>query len=232
MNNDRRDFLKYSLGIGLGLLLPKISKSAANNNLYEELGIQKVTILHTNDTHSQVEPLPKNHYRYPNQGGYSRRAYLINDVLRSNNNVLIFDAGDFYQGTPYFNIYKGKIEVEFMNKMHYSATTIGNHEFDLGLDTLAQNLSSANFDVISSNYDFANHNKLSKIVYPYKIYKFNKIKIGVFGLGIDPKGLIDPYIWGNTKYKEPMQTAAEMTYLLKKDYKCDLIICLSHLGYK
>ncbi|MGB4665263.1 MAG: hypothetical protein WBH72_02965, partial [Bacteroidales bacterium] len=87
MNNDRRDFLKYSLGIGLGLLLPKISKSAANNNLYEELGIQKVTILHTNDTHSQVEPLPKNHYRYPNQGGYSRRAYLIKDVLSSNDNV-------------------------------------------------------------------------------------------------------------------------------------------------
>ena len=86
--------------------------------------------------------------------------------------------------------------------------------------------------LLCSNYDFANHNKLSKIVNPYKIYKFNKIKIGVYGLGIDPKGLIDPYIWDNTKYKDPMQTAAEMTYLLKKDYKCNLIICLSHLGYK
>ncbi|MGB4542827.1 MAG: metallophosphatase [Bacteroidales bacterium] len=232
MNNGRRDFLKSVLGIGAGLLLPKIAKPNTANNLHEELGLKKITILHTNDTHSQIEPLPKNHYRYPGQGGYSRRAYLINQIKRDNDKVFIFDSGDLYQGTPYFNIYKGKLEIEYLNKMYYTAITIGNHEFDLGLNVLGENLLQANFDIISSNYVFTNDPILSKIVKPYKIYNIDKLKIGVFGLGIEPTGLIDKNLWGKTIYKDPMETAAKMALLLKKEYKCNLVICLSHLGYK
>ena len=143
----------------------------------------KITILHTNDVHSQIEPFPSNHNKYPNKGGFARRADLFEEIIDLNQNTLIFDAGDIFQGTPYFNFFQGDLELSLMKKMGYSAATIGNHEFDAGLKTLKQNIINNDFQFISSNYDFTNTVLDSKIN-DYKIYNKSGIKIGVFGLGI------------------------------------------------
>ena len=191
----------------------------------------KITILHSNDVHSQIEPFPANHDRFPNRGGFARRASIFNEIRSVNPNTLIFDAGDIFQGTPYFNFFQGELELKLMKEMGYNAATIGNHEFDAGLDSLKQNILSTNFQFIISNYDFSN-TILEGITTPYKIYKKQGIKIGVFGLGIELKGLVNPYLYKETKYYDPVEISNEMVKILKNEKKCDLIICVSHLGHE
>jgi len=191
----------------------------------------KITILHSNDVHSQIEPFPTNHDRFPNRGGFARRASIFNEIRSVNPNTLIFDAGDIFQGTPYFNFFQGELELKLMKEMGYNAATIGNHEFDAGLDSLKQNILSTNFQFIISNYDFSN-TILEGITTPYKIYKKQGIKIGVFGLGIELKGLVNPYLYKETKYYDPVEISNEMVKILKNEKKCDLIICVSHLGHE
>ena len=191
----------------------------------------KITILHSNDVHSQIEPFPANHDRFPNRGGFARRASIFNEIRSLNPNTLIFDAGDIFQGTPYFNFFQGELELKLMKEMGYNAATIGNHEFDAGLDSLKQNILSTNFQFIISNYDFSN-TILEGITTPYKIYKKQGIKIGVFGLGIELKGLVNPYLYKETKYYDPVEISNEMVKILKNEKKCDLIICVSHLGHE
>ena len=144
----------------------------------------KITILHSNDVHSQIEPFPLNHNRFPGRGGFARRANIFNEIRSVNPNTLIFDAGDIFQGTPYFNFFQGELELKLMKEMGYNAATIGNHEFDAGLDTLKRNILRTNFQFIISNYDFVN-TELEGLTTPYKIYKKEGVKIGVFGLGIE-----------------------------------------------
>ena len=189
----------------------------------------KLTILHTNDVHSQIEPFPLNHNEYPNRGGFARRANIFKDLMKINPNTLIFDAGDIFQGTPYFNFFKGDLELNLMKKMGYNAATIGNHEFDAGLNSLKKNILNNNFQFISSNYNFDN-TELEGLVSKYKVYKRQGIKIGVFGLGIELKGLVNSSLYRETKYYDPVEIANEMTRKLKEK-KCDLIICISHLGH-
>ena len=181
-----------------------------------------LTILHTNDTHSQVEP------KADGRGGYARRMGLIARERKADNNLLLVDAGDFSQGTPYFNLYHGRVEIEAMNRMGYDAVALGNHEFDNGLDTLAVVLQTAAFPVVCANYDFTG-TPLADIVKPYTIIRRGGLKIGIFGLGCDPHGLIADKNFMPAKYLEPYPVAQQMADTLRSLH-CDIVICLSHLG--
>lgn len=221
----RREFIEKTV-TGTALLSLGLSLSS-----FETDDIKHLTILHTNDVHSHIDPFPADDPRNPNKGGVSRRAVLIESIRKENPNVLLLDAGDIFQGTPYFNYYGGELEFKLMSMMKYDASTIGNHDFDNGLDGLYAQMPHASFEFISSNYDFKN-TIMNGLVKPYKIFNKDGIKIGVFGLGIELDGLVDKKNYKETVYNNPVEIAQDMTQLLKKEEKCDLIVCLSHLGYK
>ena len=191
---------------------------------------ERLVILHTNDTHSRIEPLPQTDRTNPDKGGVVRRASYIDQVRAENKQVLLFDAGDFLQGTPYFNLFKGEVEVKAMNLMHYDAATLGNHEFDYGLEVLQKVVRLAHFPIVSSNYDFS-ETPLSGMVRPYLILKKGKLRIGVIGINIQPNGLIATDNYKGMKYLDPEETANKMAEQLRRKQKCDLVVCLSHLGY-
>ena len=189
----------------------------------------KLVILHTNDTHSQIEPTEKSALRTSDMGGYARRMGVINQIREQEKNVLLVDAGDFSQGTPYFNFFNGRVEMEGMNRMNYDAGTPGNHEFDNGMDTLALILKMAKFPEISSNYDVTK-TPLNGILKPYLILNKNGLKIGILALDVNPKSLIFNKNYKGLEYKDPVLKANEISEFLKTKEKCDVIICLSHLG--
>ena len=191
---------------------------------------KKITILHTNDVHSHIDAFGPEDGRNANKGGVARRASLIESIRNNNPNTLLLDAGDIFQGTPYFNYYGGELEFKLMSKLKYDAATIGNHDFDNAIDGLYTQLPHAEFEFISANYDFSN-TIMNTHVRPYKIFKKDGIKIGVFGLGIELNGLVDPAMFKETKYLDPIEITQDMTRILKTEENCDLIICLSHLGY-
>lgn len=192
---------------------------------------KRLTVLHTNDVHSHIDPFPADHSRNPNKGGVARRAALIQKIISENEHVLVLDAGDIFQGTPYFNYYGGELEFKLMSMMGYDLATLGNHDFDNGIDGFYAQLPHANFEFVSANYDFKN-TVLDGIVKPYKIFKKGGLKIGVFGLGIELNGLVDKKLYKETVYNNPIEIANDVTKQLKETEKCDLVICLSHLGFK
>lgn len=222
----RRSFLKKT-AIGSGLLLaggfPFESFAAAED--------QKLVILHTNDTHSRLEPFPMDGGKFEGQGGVAARASLIAQIRQEEEQVLLLDAGDIFQGTPYFNLYKGEPEIKALSMMRYDAVTMGNHDFDAGVEGFANQLQHANFPVLAANYDFTD-TALEGKTQPYTVLKKNGVKVGVFGLGIQLKGLVPEDAYGRTKYLEPIQMANTVADHLKKKEKCDMVICLSHLGYE
>ena len=187
---------------------------------------QDLVILHTNDTHSQIEPLSAGNYK--GLGGADRREKYIRQVRAENKNVILLDAGDFSQGTPYFTLFKGNAEVELMNAMGYDAATLGNHEFDNGCSALAARLKTADFPVVCANYQFANK-KLAKVIKPYVIIERAGMKIGIFGLGVNLDGYVAPKVAREVTYLDPVETARKMVSILKAQ-NCDLIVCLSHIG--
>jgi 5'-nucleotidase len=189
---------------------------------------KKLTILHTNDMHSHIDPFENGRYR--GLGGMSARATLIETIRSQEEHVLLLDCGDVFQGTPYFNLFGGELELKLMSEMQYDATTIGNHEFDNGLDGLKHAMNYANFPYLSANYDLSKTN-LKDSVQPYKSFHKGDMKIGVFGLGIKLKSLVDSRLYGATVYQDPIAVAREMVQELNAQ-QCDLIICLSHLGYQ
>lgn len=192
----------------------------------------KLTILHTNDTHSRMEPFPMDGGRNQGLGGIASRARLIKQIRQEEEQVLLLDAGDIFQGTPYFNLYKGEPEIKAMTAMEYDACTIGNHDFDAGMENLATQLSMhANFPMLVCNYDFTGTPMEQKTM-PWKIFKKGKLKIGVFGVSIEGRGLIPDNLFGATKYLDPVQKANEIAEQLKRKENCDMIICLSHLGFQ
>ncbi|MCK0204260.1 bifunctional metallophosphatase/5'-nucleotidase [Ornithobacterium rhinotracheale] len=220
----RRKFLATTSAATALALLPSIPAWAKSN-------AKKITILHTNDQHSRIEPFETSENpKYSNKGGFARRAALIDKIRKEEPNVLLLDAGDIFQGTPYFNFFGGELEFKLMSKMGYEASTMGNHDFDNGLAGFEKQLKYANFDFICSNYDFTN-TILDGRTKKYKIIDKGGVKIGIFGLGIDPVGLISKENYLETKYLDPVEISQEMTRILK-DKKCDMIICLSHIGYK
>ena len=223
----RRDFIKNTAASSSLLTLGRLSLSSFNTLE----NTKKITILHTNDTHSHIDPFPSDDPRNPNQGGAARRASIIDTIRREEDNVLLLDAGDIFQGTPYFNYYGGELEFKLMSMMQYDIATLGNHDFDNGIDGFYAQLPHAKFDFVSANYDFKN-TLLDGIVKPYKIVKKSGLKIGVFGLGVELEGLVDKKLYKETVYNNPVEIAKDIVNTLKEEHKCDLIICLSHLGFK
>lgn len=221
----RRDFIQKTAA-GTALLgLANIGLSS-----FTTLETKKITILHTNDVHSHIDPFPVDHPRNPNMGGAARRAAIIENIRKEEEHVLLLDAGDIFQGTPYFNFYGGELEFKLMSMMQYDLATIGNHDFDNGIDGLYAQLPHAKFEFVSANYDFKN-TVLDSHVKPYKIFNKGGIKIGVFGLGIELEGLVDKKAYKETVYNNPIEVAQDMARILKHNKKCDLVICLSHLGF-
>lgn len=223
---NRRSFIKKSV-LGSGLIL-------TGSFPYESLTAErthKLTILHTNDVHSRLEPFPLDGSKLEGQGGVAARAALISQIRREEEHVLLLDAGDIFQGTPYFNLYKGEPEMKAMSMMGYDAATMGNHDFDAGAEGFARQLIHANFPVLTANYDFTD-TPLEGKTQPYTTIKKGDIKIGIFGLGIQLKGLVPDDAYGKTKYLEPIQIAKSTSEHLKRKEKCDMVICLSHLGYE
>ena len=224
---NRRNFLKYFVGTSAVLAgFPALSKEVLKSK-----DLNHLTILYTNDIHSRIEPFPINDPKFSNMGGFARRAAVIDDIKKENGNILLLDAGDIFQGTPYFNLYQGELEYKLMSLMKYDATTLGNHDFDLGIDNIEKQMPHANFSFINCNYNFSDtclHDKIS----PYKIFIKNGIKIGVLGYGIELEGLVDKKMYKNTVYQNPVEIANTTAKLLKHDLGCDYIIALSHLGYK
>ena len=221
---ERRKFLHQTTAAAVltsvgGFTLPSFTKKQKH-----------ITILHTNDTHSRIEPFEASHHRHANKGGVARRATLVESIRAENTNTLLLDAGDIFQGTPYFNYFGGELEFKLMSMLKYDVATIGNHDFDNSIEGLYKQLPNANFDFVSANYNFKN-TVLDTHVKPYKIIVKDGIKIGVFGLGIELEALVDPKMYKETKYIDPVEIAQDMSRILKEEKACDLVICLSHLGY-
>ena len=187
-----------------------------------------LTILHTNDTHSQVEPIAAGK-RDGNHAGYARRLGVIQQERAAAPNLILVDAGDFCQGTPYFNFYHGRVEIDAMNRMGYDAITLGNHEFDNGVDTLATILKNAQFAVVSANYNVSG-TPLEGIVKPYTVLTRAGVRVGILGVGVNPEGLIAAKNFAPVQYIEPFAAAQKAATELKTKHHCDVIICLSHLG--
>ena len=196
-------------------------------------GPKKITVLHTSDTHSCVLPLNKNlaDTMLADRGGFLRRIAMLKQERQSDPDLLLFDCGDFSQGSSYYTMFKGDVEVELMNRMHYDAVTIGNHEFDFGLDNMIRLFKLADFPVVCSNYDFGD-TELKDIVKPYIVLKRKGVKIGVFGVCPPLEGLVSTKNYGPLKYLDPVEVTERMVDILRNQKKCDVVICLSHLGWE
>jgi 5'-nucleotidase len=223
--SSRRSFIKNSAAAAVGIGIGSLGLRSCSRPKTKHL-----TILHTNDVHSQIDPLPNNHYKYPGLGGFARRAALVANIRKENPNTLLLDAGDIFQGTPYFNYFGGALELKLMSMLKYDLATLGNHDFDNGIDGFHAQLPHANFDFVSANYDFKN-TVLDGIVKPFKIIEKDGLKVGVFGLGVALEGLVNKKLYKETVYRNPIEIAQDITKILKEDAACDLVICLSHLGY-
>lgn len=227
---DRRTFLKQ-FG-ALCVTLTGLDKAeAAARSVDEVVGeSQRLTILHTNDVHSHIDPFPADDPHYANLGGYARRQAYIEKVRAEGNETLVFECGDMFQGTPYFNFYKGQLEIMLMNRMHIDAVTIGNHEFDNGLSVLCERMEEANFAFVNSNYRFGTQ-RARDLVKPYCIFERCGHKIGVLGLGVNVNGLITENNLEGTRYTDPVASAQETADRLRS-LGCDVVIALSHLGFE
>ncbi len=224
-SNSRREFIR-SLSAAAALLSFGINpKDAA-----AKTEICKLTILHTNDVHSRIDPFPTDGSRNAGLGGVARRATLIKKLRSEEKNVLLLDAGDIFQGTPYFNLYGGELEIKLMSQLGYDAATLGNHDFDNGLNGFLKPYSFANFPFLCANYDF-NDTVLKDKTMPFKVFQKGDLKVGVFGIGIELQGLVEKKNFENTVYLDPIVSANKFAAILKNEKHCDLIICLSHLGY-
>jgi 5'-nucleotidase len=235
----RRNFLRYSIAAGISAPLARPFSSLFSHDLSAAIaapllqplsGEILITILHTNDTHSQIDPLPDNDPKYPNKGGVARRATLVKKVRHENPNTLLIDAGDVFQGTPYFNFYKGEVEYKAMSMIGYDAGTLGNHDFDNGVDGLVSALKFANFDIVSTNYDFRG-TPLENRVKTHSVREIAGVRVGLFGLGINPEGLITPDNFKGVKYLDPVRMSRGVAKLLREQERCTLVIGMSHLGY-
>ena len=228
---NRKTFLKTLSGGTLAAALAPNILFAQNYKSAEEKSVKKLTILHTNDQHSRIEPFDQSYTKNPNQGGFARRAGLIQSIRNKESNVLLVDSGDTFQGTPYFNFFGGEIEFRLMTMMGYEASTLGNHDFDNGLEGFLKVQPNAKFPFICSNYDFKN-TLLEGQTIPYKILDKKGIKVGLFGLGVQLEGLVGKKNYGETKYLDPVEISNHYADFLKNEKKCDLVICLSHIGYE
>lgn len=194
---------------------------------------KQLVILHTNDTHSTIFPL---NIEFPDtmkagRGGFLRRIAMLKEERKKHPDLLYFDSGDFSQGSGYYTLFKGDVEVGLMNQMGVDASTIGNHEFDFGLDNMARIFKQANFPILCSNYDFTG-TPVEGLTKPWIIIKRNGVKIGVFAVCPKLKGLVSDKNCLGVRYLDPAKVALKTATMLKKEKKCDVVICISHLGWE
>ncbi|TVP77285.1 MAG: twin-arginine translocation signal domain-containing protein [Puniceicoccaceae bacterium] len=229
--HSRRQFIKQVSAAGLGLGLMSLSPVAAYGRRLDS-GQKRITIMHTNDTHARIEPFPDGSGRYANMGGTARRAALIKKIRQAQPHNLLLDAGDVFQGTPYFNFYEGALDYELMSMMGYDASTIGNHEFDNKVEGFVEVAPKARFPFVISNYDFSGAPAMGAFTRPHLIKHVDGVRIGIFGLGVAFKNLVLPHLHQGVQDRDAIATASEMTQRLRQDFHCDMVICLSHLGYR
>lgn len=223
---NRRSFLRNLSALGGALALsqlPQFVQAKPSKDV-------KITILHTNDVHSRIEPFSMDGSRFQGMGGVARRSTLIQQIRKEEPNVLLFDAGDMFQGTPYFNMFDGEVELTLMSKLKYDAGTFGNHEFDNGIAGILKHFDKATFPFLTANYDFS-QTALAGKTKDYIIFERQGVKIGVFGLCVDIEGLVDKNNYAGMHYLDPIAVANRIVPTLKGKHKCDIVICLSHLGY-
>lgn len=194
---------------------------------------KQLVVLHTNDTHSTIFPVNSNidDQEIAGRGGFLRRVNMVKEQRRQHPDLLLFDSGDFSQGSGYYTLFKGEVEVELMNQMGYDAATIGNHEFDFGLDNMARIFRMAKFPIVCSNYDCTG-TVIQDLVKPYITLVRNGVKIGVFALSPELKGLVFDGNCEGITYLDPAETAQKYINILRKQEKCDIVICISHLGWE
>ena len=223
---NRRKFIRQ-VGASTLLLGSGISPALALNAPADT----RLTILHTNDWHSRIDPFPEDGGRNAGLGGAARRAALLQQLRTECEHLLLLDSGDIFQGTPYFNFYGGELEFKLMSEMGYDAATVGNHDFDAGIDGLARQLPHANFPFINCNYQWAN-TPMAGQVEPYLVFERGPLRIGITGVGIELHGLVPKSLYGETIYVDPIEPATRIARHLKEEERCDLVICLSHLGFR
>jgi len=222
----RRQFIRF---VGTGLVATTIAPVQGAG--FTLPASRFLTLLHTNDFHSRIDPFPPGSGRNAHQGGVARRSTLLQRIRSEEEHVLLFDSGDVFQGTPYFNYFAGQLEMQLMERMRYDAITLGNHDFDGGMVNLASALDQVSFPVICSNYQFAG-TPMAGRTRDWQVFRKGSLRIGVFGLGIALRGLVPEELYGNTVYEEPMSVANRYARMLRKEKGCDLVVCLSHLGYQ
>ncbi len=233
---NRRTFLKGSITGGAAFALPTsvlellsapawlASSDGVSAPLLEvSPGETLITILHTNDTHSQIDPMPENDPQFPGKGGVARRATLVKRIRKENPNTLLVDAGDQFQGTPYFNFFRGEVEYKAMSMIGYDVVTLGNHEFDNGVDALAAAMKFANFEFVSSNYEVRG-TPLEASVKPYVVRVVGGVRVGLFGMGVSPQNLITPENFKGVKYLDPIKAADQTVRTLRQRERCTLVV--------
>lgn len=223
----RKTFLKQSV------YFVAVSAGAANLpvRFLNSFDGPSITLLYTNDTHSRLDPFPSNAREFAGLGGIAKRSSLVNKIRAEEKHVLLLDAGDVLQGTPWFEVYGGKVDFELMSDMGYDAMAIGNHEFDSGLEGFAEAAEFADFSFLAANYSTRN-TPLSSYVEGQIIKKIDGYKIGIFGLGIQLDGIVDPALHGSVRYRDPVIISNRVVESLREFHQCDYVICLSHLGYR
>lgn len=224
---NRRTFIRNTAiaGAGVGAL------GSAGCSFLNARGVRKLTILHTNDLHSRIDPFPISDGKFAGLGGLSRIATLVDQERIAEKNVLLFDSGDIFQGTPFFNYYGGELEFKLMSQIGYDAATLGNHDFDNGVSGLIKQLPNASFPFLNSNYDLRD-SELQNHVLEHKLFEIDGLRIGVFGIGIELEGLVNPNLYGKIGYLNPIKSANSVSNFLRNELKCNVVVCLSHLGYK
>lgn len=224
--SSRREFLKKTSLLTLGFA------SGVGGNFPEgKKRHGQITILYTNDTHARLDPFPSNAREFAGLGGIARRASLIKKIRYEEEHVLLLDAGDVFQGTPWFDVYGGAVDLELMTEMNYDAMVIGNHEFDRGPEGFAEAAKKAGFPILAANY-IARNSPMNPFLQDQIIKEFEGFTIGIFGLGIRLDGTVDPKLRNGVRSFDPVRSAERAVNSLKNFYSCDFIICLSHLGFK
>ncbi|TVR17702.1 MAG: bifunctional metallophosphatase/5'-nucleotidase [Balneolaceae bacterium] len=222
----RKEFLKQASLFSAGAMIT----GPIGSLLSDRFSGPSLTILYTNDTHARLDPFPQNAREFAGLGGIAERASLVKKIRSQNRNVLLLDAGDVFQGTPWFDVYGGAVDLKLMTEMNYDAMAIGNHEFDRGLDGFAEAAQKSGFPILASNY-FVRDTPLNPFVQRQLIKEFDGFRVGIFGLGIRLQGVVDRKLYGDVRYFDPVQISERMVQSLRGNNRCDYVICLSHLGY-
>lgn len=224
----RREFFLRSGGAAAALVLP----GWTGRLVEQDKRFSQLVILHTNDVHSRLDPFPLDGSKSAGLGGAARRMAMIREIRAAHEHVLLLDAGDIFQGTPYFNFFRGEPDIRAMQEMGYDATTMGNHDFDGGLENFERQMRlHASFPIIIANYDFSDTLMHDRYL-PRQVFLRGPLRIGVTGVGIALDGLVPKPLYGKTRYLDPVRAAVREADILRHDEGCDLVVCLSHLGYR